>query len=222
MRKIMVLVSLMVFFSTATVICETENFFFDLVDPYIHQVIDCSEKKSIVLKSTYDREDVYQVNFDFTSGNQSLMLQEKGRCKVYYFVYDSELMSALMQMVTLFNEIENQLPKGKALEYQLRFSGDEIQYITVETISRYYPWLDSILEKQENEKRKGDENETHNSDMDKKSAQIETIDNFTENNKLPDLVGMTREEAFTLINHLHINLIEVREIPVDDALFLNA
>ena len=34
---------------------------------------------------------------------------------------------------------------------------------------------------------------------------------------LPDFVGMTRQEAFFLIQQLHLNLSEIREIPVDDS-----
>ena len=34
---------------------------------------------------------------------------------------------------------------------------------------------------------------------------------------LPDFVGMTRQEAFFMIQQLHLNLSEIREIPVDDS-----
>lgn len=122
-------------------LCETESSFFALADTYVQKYIDCSDKQVWELKSDYDNSEVYQINFDFTSGFQAIELEEKGQCKLYFFIEDAELMSTLMRMVTVFKEIESQLPKGKSLEYRMKFSEDEIYYITNSTLNNYYQWL---------------------------------------------------------------------------------
>lgn len=141
MRKTVAFIILLVCITTVTGLCEKESPFFALADTYIQKFIDCSDLEIWEIKSDYDNPEVYRIGFDFTSGNQAITLNEKGKCKLYFFIEDSELMSGLMQMLTVFERIENQLPKGKTLEYRLRFSDDEIQYITSNTIKSYYKWL---------------------------------------------------------------------------------
>ena len=118
-----------------------ESLFFRICDKYIPYVIDCSGKETWILKDTYDDTGTYQIRFDFTDGNQSLMLEEAGQCKLFFFIDDSELMSALFKMILLYNDISGALPEGKKLQYHLCFSDNENHVITGETIKEYYSWV---------------------------------------------------------------------------------
>ena len=123
---------------------EDESLFFQICDKYVPYVIDCSGKEIWTLKDTYDDTSTYQIRFDFTDGNQSLMFEEAGRCKVYFFVSDPELMSALFKMILLYKNISESLPEGKKLQYRLHFSDEENHIITAETITDYYSWVSNL------------------------------------------------------------------------------
>ena len=129
-----------IFFSFANTYADSS--FLQLADSYIHKVADCLEKESAVLSASGYDSTICIVSFDFTDGNQSIVAIDGNECKVFFYFDDNELMSALFQMITMFDDIEAQLTDGKSLQYEMRFSDTEIHFITSETIRDYYNWLD--------------------------------------------------------------------------------
>ena len=120
--------------------------FITLAEEYIDQVVDLTDKNSVVLRASgYDLYEC-EIAFDFTDGNQTIIAGMDDQCEVFYFIDDYELMSALFQMIVMFDEIEGRLPPGRYLQYTLRFSETEVHHITSDTIKTYYTWLDQKSE----------------------------------------------------------------------------
>lgn len=118
-----------------------ENAFFDTSTEFIKEIIDFSSKSTIELSATNADPDVCSITFDFTDGNQTIVMVEGQECQVIYSFEDDELLSIVFHMITRFNQISSSLPEGYSLQYVLRFSETEIQYITLDTVSKYYSWL---------------------------------------------------------------------------------
>ena len=117
-----------------------ESSFFDTTTEIISETVDFSSKNSIDLTATDIEPKVCSITFDFTEGNQTIVLVEESACKVYYYFDDNELLSIVFHMMTKFNQMSSVLPEGYSLQYILRFSDTEVYCITSETLSKYYSW----------------------------------------------------------------------------------
>ena len=119
----------------------SENDFLSLAEGLVKQVVDFSGKNTAVLSASGYDPSYCILLFNFNEGDQSISAIDGDKCEIFYFIDDDEMMSALFQMIIKFNEIESNLSSGKKLQYKLRFSDNEIQIITSETMSKYYSWV---------------------------------------------------------------------------------
>lgn len=118
------------------------NFFSASID-MISEVADMSQRNTIELSTTNAYPKVCSITFDFTEGNQTIVLVEESACKVCYYFDDDELLSIVFHMITKFNQVNLVIPQGYSLQYVLRFSDTEVYYITSETLSKYYSWMNN-------------------------------------------------------------------------------
>lgn len=118
-----------------------EDGFLPIAEEYIYHVTDFAGKDSAVLSASGYSPNKCIISFDFTDGNQSIVAIDGNQCEVFYFFDDNELMSALLQMITKFGEVEARISLGKQLEYEMRFSETEIHHITSETMRKHYSWI---------------------------------------------------------------------------------
>lgn len=139
-----ILISFLVFSGIMPSFAESktdEKNFLELADSYLQLCTDLSSKvKWEISASEYSLAECL-VSFDFTEGNQTILVIDNNLCWLYATFEDDELMSILFQMVTQFRNIESQLADGKSLVYEMRFSKTEVHYIKSDTISKYYSWL---------------------------------------------------------------------------------
>lgn len=131
----LLLMVVMVFSFNASV---AESSFLELAEDYLRGVVDFSDKNSASPSASGYDPSLCIISFDFTDGNQTIVAIDADECKVFYFFDDNELMSALFQMITRFDEIDAQLTDGKRLQYEMRFSETEIHHITAKTMNTYY------------------------------------------------------------------------------------
>lgn len=117
-----------------------DNSFFAISDVYLERAIDLSDRQNVEMSASGYNPDINTISFDFTDGNQTIIAIDGDKCKVYYFFEDEELWSIVFFMITQFKAIESQLPEGKALQYELRFSETDKLFITSETLSKNYSW----------------------------------------------------------------------------------
>ena len=92
-----------------------ESTFFDTSTEFINETIDLSSKNTIEMSATNADPDICTITFDFTDGNQTIVMVEGKECQVIYKFEDDELLSIVFHMITRFNQISSSLPDGYSL-----------------------------------------------------------------------------------------------------------
>ncbi len=142
MRRIISTMVLLMFFCLQVIpLAFADSTFFSVSDLYLEKVIDLSDRQNVEMSASGYNPDIYIISFDFTDGNQTIIAIDGDRCKVYYFFEDEELWNIAFFMITQFKAIESQLPTGKALQYELRFSETDKLFITSDTLNKNYSWI---------------------------------------------------------------------------------
>ncbi len=118
--------------------------FFKLGDSYIRKYVDCSNIEPLPFSYSGTEQNECTFWFMFSDGNQLISVALDNQCYVYAFIEDDELLSALFHMTASFREIESQLPEGYILQYIIQYTDDERAYITSDTMSKYYSWINQI------------------------------------------------------------------------------
>lgn len=118
-----------------------EDGFLSTAEEYVRLVTDFTGKNAVVMSASGYDPNKCIISFDFTDGNQTIVAIDGNQCEVFFFFDDNELMSALFQMITKFDEVEARIPSGRQLEYEIRFSETEIQYISLNTMQIYFSWI---------------------------------------------------------------------------------
>ena len=134
-------VIILVFILLLYVVSHAEDSFISTVEDIFSQMSDLSNKNTVSLSTTNFDPSYCYLYFDFTNDNQSIAVIDGKICKVFYHFDDSEQMSLLLQMIHNFIGIEKKIPEGRKLQYILRFSETEIHFITSDTMSKYYSWI---------------------------------------------------------------------------------
>ena len=140
-RIVFTLILLVVFCTQALSFAFADESFFLLSDLYLQKAVDLSDRENVEMSASGYNPDINNISFDFTDGNQTIIAIDGDRCKVYYFFEDEELWNVAFFMITQFKAIESQLPEEKALQYELRFSETDKLFITSETLSMNYSWI---------------------------------------------------------------------------------
>jgi len=117
-----------------------ENSFLDSAETMLRSIADFSEKQVFSLGATGYNPDQCLLSFDFTEGNQTVIAVQGDQCRVFYKFEDHELMSLYFRMIMKFEELEKNIPSGKMLRYQVKFSEEEVYSITRTVIEKYYSW----------------------------------------------------------------------------------
>lgn len=134
MRKIIVLLVVVVLMTPLYAYAGED--FIEYADTYFAQVCDnLAEKQSYVLSASGTSPDVGEIMFDFTEGNKTLLAIADDKCKVYAFFEDDELLGILYRMITVFQDMENNLSQGKHLEYKVRLSDENTIILNASNIS---------------------------------------------------------------------------------------
>lgn len=118
-----------------------EDGFLSTAEEYVRLVTDFTGKNAVVMSASGYDPNKCIISFDFTDGNQTIVAIDGNQCEVFFFFDDNELMSALFRMITKFDEVEARIPSGRQLEYEIRFSETEIQYISLNTMQIYFSWI---------------------------------------------------------------------------------
>ncbi len=141
MKKYLSLIALILVVST--VFCEVstalaEEGIMQIVEEYIQKMVDFSNKDSAVMDAKGYDNNKGIILFDFTAGNHFVMAIDGSQCEIFFYFDDNELMSTMFRMIQEFDTISNKLPKGKTLEYQIRYSDSQSIIITPEIFREYY------------------------------------------------------------------------------------
>lgn len=138
MRKL--LVALLAFVIIITPLCaQASDSFIEYADFYFSKASDkLSEKQSYVLSASGTSPDVGEIMFDFTDGNKTLLAIADEKCKVYAFFDDDELLGILYRMLSQFQDMEDNIPQGKHLEFKVRLSDDNTIIITQSNYSLFF------------------------------------------------------------------------------------
>lgn len=135
---ISVIVGFLCFFTDGA---KAESNFFSVSKTLISETTDMSKKNTIELSATNADPNICSITFDFTDGNQTIVMVEGNECLVLYAFEDAELWSIVFFMMTQFKTIESQLPAGKVLQYKLHLSETEELFVTSEILSKNYSWI---------------------------------------------------------------------------------
>lgn len=154
MRKLFV--SFLAFVIIIAPLCaQASDDFIECADNYFSKASDkLSEKESYVLSASGTSPGVGEILFDFTEGNKTLLAIADGKCKVYAFFDDAELLGVLYRMITLYQDIEADLPEGKRLEYKIRISEDDTILLDSAIINSFFLPLSSINKTEQAESSK--------------------------------------------------------------------
>ena len=123
-----------------TGLSSAEGSFLDTAEEVLASITDLSDKQVFTLQASGYSPDLCIVQFDFTEGNQTIVAVEGDRCRLFFFFEDEELLSLLYRMIAAFDALEKQLPAGKKLQYDVRFSEEETCPITGSTIAEHFSW----------------------------------------------------------------------------------
>jgi len=123
-------------------IAQAETAIIDAADGYIATIARCENKESWTLRSEGYDPDYCTLEFDLREGWKVLSIDDgEGSYRAYYYFSDEEIISAFFHMITLFDELEESLPEGKALQCKLLISDEQKYVVTSDTIDRLYSWI---------------------------------------------------------------------------------
>lgn len=119
----------------------------EILDSYINNIVDCSNKETWELESTDFDSDYCIVQFDLRDGWKSIAIKDgEGHYRLHFHFSDEEILSACFHTITLFSKIENSLSDSKKLKCELLLYDTESVdaqkcIITAETVHDYYSWI---------------------------------------------------------------------------------
>ena len=140
----MLLVFLLVLSWTVSALADDDCF--ELGKRYVESVLDCTDR--LVTTGEVDYTFDYDIAFFMQEGNKYVGIRSDYQSCSYHPVKDNdyvpvsddELYSAFYHLITLFDEIQSELPSDKKLSLSL-YSTDGSYTVTSDTIVQFYPWL---------------------------------------------------------------------------------
>ena len=142
-RRIEILLFLLLIINNTFALGESDTHFFDLMEEYVKSFIDCSNIDPVDLHATSTDPKVYTMIFDFREGNNNIMSLHNEKCRIYYPVKDDELLSALIQFVPKFEEIEGHIPEDGVFEVEVYLSDDKEKIVISRDtdFAHLYSWI---------------------------------------------------------------------------------
>lgn len=126
-----------------------EDTLIEVVERFIISLANCSDKEIWNLKSSDYNKEYCTIKFDLREEWKAIAINDgDGQFRVYFYFTNDEIISSYFHAITIFDEIEKELPNGKKLKLELLLCDQDenntLKYvITLETIKSYYPWLNS-------------------------------------------------------------------------------
>lgn len=133
----------------ATIPFETlaESAFFSVVETTLNEIVDCSEKQFIQLSAEGYDPSACVLSIDFTDGNYSIVAVDGETAMLVYPFEREELADCIVELLIIFNDIEERLPTGRYLQYDLKLAEDETHHITQDTL---YDFISKLMGAGEN------------------------------------------------------------------------
>lgn len=118
-----------------------ESAFFSIVEATMNEIADCSEKQFIQLSASGYDPSACVLSIDFTEGNYSIVAVDGETAMLVYPFKREELADCIVELLIIFNDIEEQLPAGRYLQYDLKLAEDETHHITQDTLYDFIAML---------------------------------------------------------------------------------
>lgn len=118
-----------------------EDMFFSVVETTLNEIVDCSKKQFIQLSASEYDPDACILFIDYTEGNYSIVAVDGETAMLVYPFERDELTGCIVELLFRFDALEEQLPDGKYLQYDLKLAEEETYHITKENLYDFVAML---------------------------------------------------------------------------------
>lgn len=134
MRKLFIAI-LVLCFTFSPIHTFAENDFFGIVKSTLNEITDCSNKQLVQLSASGYDPDACILFIDYTEGNYSIVGIDDQAAMVIYPFEEEELAICIIELLLQFDSIEELLPNGRYLQYDLKLSENNTYHITKDNVS---------------------------------------------------------------------------------------
>lgn len=128
-------------FSIAPITAKAEMTYFAVVETMLNEIVDCSEKQFIQLSASEYDPDTCILFIDYTEGNYSIVAVDGETAMLVYPFEQDELSGCIVELLFRFDVLEEQLPNGRYLQYDLKLAEEETYHITKENLYDFIAML---------------------------------------------------------------------------------
>lgn len=115
--------------------------YFAVVETTLNEIVDCSEKQFIQLSASEYDPDACVLFIDYTEGNYSIVAVDGETAMLVYPFEQDELSGCIVELLFRFDTLEEQLPDGRYLQYDLKLAEEETHHITKENLYDFIAML---------------------------------------------------------------------------------
>lgn len=131
-----------------------EGSFFSVIEKTMNEITDCTDKEFIHLSAVNYDPSACMLSIDFTEGSYSIVAVDGENALLIHPFEQEELAACIIELLFSFNDIEEQLPAGRYLQYNLKLSEDETYSITKDSLYDFLALLMGSSESGDNTEQK--------------------------------------------------------------------
>lgn len=117
------------------------NNVFVVIETTINHITDCSSKQFICLSAKGYDPNACILFIDYTEDNNYIVAVDGETAMLVYPFERNELANCIVELLLRFETLEEQLPVGRYLQYDLKLSEEETYYITKENLYDFIAML---------------------------------------------------------------------------------
>lgn len=118
-----------------------ESAFFSIIEATMNEITDCSGKQFIQLSAGGYDPSACVLSIDYTEGNYSIVAVDGETAMLVYPFERDELSECIVELLFRFDTLEEQLPDGRYLQYDLKLAEEETYHITKENLYDFIAML---------------------------------------------------------------------------------
>lgn len=118
-----------------------EDIFFSVVETTLNEIGDCYEKQFVHLSASGYDPYACILFIDCTEDNYCIVAVDGETAMLVYPFERNELTNCIVELLFRFDAVEEQVPNGRYLQYDLKLSEEETYYITKENLYDFIAML---------------------------------------------------------------------------------
>ena len=111
-----------------------ENDFFTTTEIILKEITDCSDKEFLQLSASNCDPTSCALFLNFAGEDYSIVAVDDQKALLVYPFEKGELANCIVELLLRFDDIEEQLPNGKFLQYDLKLSEESTYHITKDNV----------------------------------------------------------------------------------------